>query len=243
MSIFSRFTPIATALLPNAEQDDVFAALNLLLPWNRDKWLAGKELGELEETFKKYFNAKQAVSFSSARSGFYAILKGITEVYGIKPEESEVLIQAYTTIAIPNAIKWAGFKPVYVDIKEDTFNIDPDKIEEKITPRTKILLAQHTFGIPAQMDKIAEIAKMRKLILIEDCAHSLGAEFKGKRIGTFGEAAFFSFGRDKIISSTSGGIAIANNENLAEKLKNFRDSLPLPPKKWIFQQLMHPVAF
>lgn len=244
MSILSRFTPISTALLPNAEFDDIKLALKLFLPWNWNKWRDGEEISELENKFKEYFGVKHAISFSSGRVGLYAILKSLISQYPISNiQYPEVVTQAYTTIAIPNAIKWAGMNPVYADIKEETYNIDPDKIEAKITPNTKAIIVQHTFGIPAEMDKISEICKRHNLFLIEDCAHSLGAEFGGKKIGAFGGAAFFSFGRDKIISSTSGGMAITNDDELAKKIRNFQNSLGFPPRKWIFRQLAHPLVF
>ncbi|MBU4056855.1 aminotransferase class I/II-fold pyridoxal phosphate-dependent enzyme, partial [Patescibacteria group bacterium] len=162
---------------------------------------------------------------------------------GGTPQPAEVIIQAYTTIALPLAIQKSGFTPIYVDIREDTFNIDPDKIEAKITPNTKAIIVQHTFGTPAQMDKILAICKRHNLFLIEDCAHSFGAEFGSKKVGVFGDAAFFSFGRDKIISSTNGGIVITNDDELAKKIRDFQNSLGLPPRKWIFQQLAHPLVF
>lgn len=232
------FSPIATALLPNAEKDDILLVLKLFLPWNWSKWQRHEAVGELENKFREYFKLKHAISFSSGRVGLYAILKTLEHDQG-----SEIITQAYTTIAIPNAIKLAGFSPVYVDIREDTYNIDPQKIEAKITSKTIAIIVQHTFGIPASMDIICDIAKKHRLFLIEDCAHSLGAEFKGRKVGTFGEAAFFSFGRDKIISSTSGGMVMANNDILAEKIKKYRDSLYFPPKFWIFRQLAHPLIF
>lgn len=243
--IFKKYTPVSTALLPNAELDDIKIVLNMFLPWNWSKWKNGKEIGELEDEFKEYFSAKHAVSFSSGRVGLYAILKSISFSLGSAfiVQRSEVILQAYTTIAIPIAVKQAGFVPVYADIKEDTYNIDPINIEEKITENTKAIIVQHTFGIPAEMDKITEICRKHNLILVEDCAHSLGAEFGGKKIGIFGDVAFFSFGRDKIISSTSGGMVIIKNEKLAEKIKEFQGSLSFPPLKWIFQQMAHLFVF
>lgn len=244
MSIFSHFTPISAALLPNAESDDIRLVLSMFLPWNWNKWRVGKEINELESKFSQYFGVKQAISFSSGRVGLYAILKSIynlqSTTYNLQPE---VILQAYTTIALPLAIKQAGFTPVYVDINENTLNIDPSKIEAKITKNIKAIIVQHTFGLPAEMDKILEICRKYNLILIEDCAHSLGAEYNGQKIGTFGDAAFFSFGRDKIISSTSGGMVIAKNEKLAEKIKEFHGDLGFPPTKWIFQRLLHPLLF
>ncbi len=276
MSIFSKFTPISTALLPNAESDDIKLVLKSFLPWNWSKWREGKEINELENKFSQYFGVRQAISFSSGRVGLYAILSviaspelvegrgnpvngaintglsafggsvvGMTSSASIPRNDSggEILLQAYTTIALPLAIKKAGFAPVYVDIKEDMFNIDPVKIEAKITDRTKAIIVQHTFGIPAEMDKISEICKKHNLFLIEDCAHSLGAEFDGKKLGIFGDAAFFSFGRDKIISSTSGGMVIAKNEKLAGKIKEFQYNLNFPSIKWILRQLFHPLIY
>ncbi|MFH1049016.1 MAG: aminotransferase class I/II-fold pyridoxal phosphate-dependent enzyme [Patescibacteria group bacterium] len=244
MSMFSYFKPISTALLPNAELDDIKIVLKLFLPWNWSKWQEGKEIGELENKFKEYFGVKHAISFSSGRAGLYAILKSLILQYPISNiQYPEVIAQAFTTIAIPNAIKQAGFKTVYIDIKEDTYNIDPDKIEEKITANTKAIIVQHTFGVPAEMDKILAFCKKHNLLLIEDCAHSLGAEFGGKKAGTFGGAAFFSFGRDKIISSTSGGMVITSDNVLADEIKKFQSILEFPSKKWILQQLAHPLVF
>ncbi len=271
MSIFSYFKPIITALSPNAEKDDIFLALNLFLPWSWSKWQKGKDIQQLENKFKEYFNVKYAISFSSGRVGLYAILSVIASPalagrnnpadeaakHGIasslpkvasrndndKNLRFEIITQAYTTIALPNAIKWAGFKPVYVDIKENTYNTDPDKIEAKISAKTKALIVQHTFGLPTEMDRIQTLCQKHKLFLIEDCAHSLGAEFNGQKVGTFGDAAFFSFGRDKIISAVNGGMVITNNELLAEKIKAYRDSLSWPPLFWIFQRLAHPLIF
>lgn len=245
MSIFRYFTPISTALLPNVEIDDIQLVLSFLLPWNWSNWREGKKNSEFENIFSKYFGIKSAVSFSSGRVGLYAILKSISDFQNQDSiaKRSEIIIQAYTTIALPLAIKKAGFTPVYADIKEDTLNIDPDEIEKKITSQTKAVIVQHTFGIPAEMDKIMAICKRHNLFLIEDCAHSLGAEYGGKKIGVFGDASFFSFGRDKIISSTSGGMVITNNEKLAEKIREFQGNLNFPPLKWIFRQLMHPLIF
>ncbi len=242
MSIFSRFTPISAALLPNAEFDDVAIALRSFLPWNWYKWKQGDGISKFEDKFKEYFNVKYAFSFSSGRAGFYAILRSLDK-RADDLKEPEIVIQAYTTIAIPLAVKRAGFKPVYADIKEDSYNIDLLQIEKKITSQTKAILVQHTFGIPTEMDKIMVLCKKHNLILIEDCAHSLGAEYGGKKIGTFGDAAFFSFGRDKIISSTSGGMVIVNNEKLADKIKKFQSGLSFPQNKWIFRQLMHLIIF
>ena len=102
-------------------------------------------------------------------------------------------------------------------------------------------MVQHTFGQPSEMDEILEICRQHNLILIEDCAHSLGAEYKNRKVGTFGKAAFFSFSRDKVISSVYGGMAVTNDENLAKKIKDYQEKIGYPSNFWIFQQLLHPV--
>jgi dTDP-4-amino-4,6-dideoxygalactose transaminase len=237
MSIFKRFRPIASALAPNYTILDVLIAERyLLFPWNWQKWQRGKNARRLERKFCEYMNCRWAVSFDSGRSGFYAILKSL----GIK-DYDEVILQSFTTVALPNVIRWCGAVPVYVDIDEKTYNIDPEKIEDKITKRTKAIVVQHTFGNPADVDRIMEIAEKHNLYVIEDCAHSLGAEYKGRKTGMFGNAAFFSFGRDKVISSVSGGMAITNNQELGRKIKEFRDQMSYPRKVLIARQLLHPI--
>ena len=228
--------PISISLSPNTERDDVVLTLKLIFqPW---KWKKGKATKELENEFKKYLGVKYAFSFNSGRSCFYAILKSLD----LEPGD-EVLLQAFTCNAAANPILWAGFKPVYVDCDEDDFNINIGDLKKKITPQSKVLLVQHTFGLPADMDKIMEICQENNLILIEDCAHSLGAKYKGQKVGTFGKAAFFSFSRDKIISSVYGGIAVTNDPLLAEKLQQYQIEFGYPSYFWIFQQLLHPVLF
>ncbi|MBW6440922.1 aminotransferase class I/II-fold pyridoxal phosphate-dependent enzyme [Patescibacteria group bacterium] len=236
MSIFKRFQPIAAAFAPNYTFWDCLIAGKYLLPWNWDKLQKGKNYRRLERKFCGYMGSRWAVSFDSGRSGFYAILKCLQ----IK-DYDEIILQAFTTVALPNIIQWCGAKPVFVDIKEKTLNIDPSKIEKKITKKTKAIIVQHTFGNPAEIDEIIKIAKKHNLYIIEDCAHSLGAEYQGKKTGTFGDAAFFSLGRDKVISSVAGGVVVTNNNELGEKIKQFRDQMPYPKKSLVFRQLLHPI--
>ena len=235
--MFNKFRPIASSLSPNLTLRDIFIAGRFLfLPWNWLKWQKGKNTRKLEHKFNKYLRTRWAVSFASGRAGFYAILKCLDIEEG-----DEVILPAFTTVALPNAVKWRGAKPVYVDIEEDTYNINPDLIESKITGKTKMIVAQHTFGNPVRLDKIAEIAKRHNLYLIEDGAHSLGAEYQNKKVGTFGKAAFFSLGRDKVISSVSGGMVVTNDQELGRKIKEFRDGLPYPDFLTIKRQLLHPL--
>lgn len=230
----SYFKPISISLSPNVEKDDLHLALNLIIrPW---LWKEGKTVKELEEQFKKYLGVKYALSFNSGRSSFFAILKSLN-----LPEESEVLLQAFTCNAVPNPILWAGLKPVYVDCNKDDFNINPEDLERKINTKSRAVVVQHTFGLPADMDKIRSICAKYNLLLVEDCAHSLGAEFNGIRVGSQSRAAFFSFSRDKIISSVYGGIAVTNDDAIAKKLGDLQKEFGQPKRFWIFQQLFHPI--
>lgn len=229
--------PISISLSPNTEKDDISLAFKLLFQlrhWKKELREAGPPL--IEEEFGRYLGVKHAVSFNSGRSSLMAILNSLGFQKG-----DEVLLQAFTCNAAANPIIWSGFKPVYVDCDENTFNMDAEDLRRKITLKSKAVMVQHTFGLPAEMDEILKICKEQNLILIEDCAHSLGAEYKGKKVGTFGQAAFFSFSRDKVISSVYGGMAVTNDDMLAEKIRGYQEKLSFPSYFWIKQQLLHPV--
>ena len=236
--MFKTFQPIASSLAPNYTIWDVLIASKcLFLPWNWRKLQKGKNSRKLERKFCSYISSKWAISFDSGRSGLYAILKCLE----IK-DYDEIILQAFTTVALSNAIKWCGAKPVYIDIVKNTYNINPEKIEEKITDKTKAIIVQHTFGNSCEMDKIMEIARKHNLYVIEDCAHSLGAEYQNKKLGTIGDAAFFSFGRDKVISAVAGGMVTTNNNKLGEKIKEFRNQMSYPKKSLIIRQLFQPIV-
>ena len=177
----------------------------------------GKHIKQYEKEFSRYCGVKYAISFGEGRMAFYAILKAI----GIK-EGDEVILPGYTCVVVPNAIIYCGAKPVYVDIDPDTLNIYVSKIEEKITPRTKVIYAQHTFGSFCNMDAIMKIARKYNLKVIEDCAHALGAEYNGKKTGTFGDAAYFTTEQSKIISTGMGGMAITNDEEIAARIREIQ---------------------
>jgi len=228
------FKPISISLSPNVEKDDLKLALNLIIrPW---LWKNGKAIKEIEDRFKEYLGVKYAFSFNSGRSSFYAILKSLD-----LREGDEVLLQAFTCNAVPNPVLWANLKPVYVDCNKDDFNISVDDLESKITTRTRVVVVQHVFGQPADMDRIRAVCSANNLILLEDCAHSLGAEYNRQKVGAFNKAAFFSFSRDKIISSIYGGIATTNDKSVAEKLEALQKEFGQPSRFWIFQQLLHPI--
>jgi len=236
----SYFKPISISLSPNVEKDDLHLALNLIIrPW---LWKKGKAIKNLEGEFREYLGVKYAVSFNSGRSSFFAILKALNLPTRVGMEQgSGVLLQAFTCNAVPNPVLWADLEPVYVDCSKDDFNIDLDDLKAKINVKSRVVVVQHTFGQPCNMDEVRAICGANNLILVEDCAHSLGAEFKGLRVGANSKAAFFSFSRDKIISSVYGGMAVTNDDVIGKKLEELQKEFGQPSNFWIFQQILHPI--
>jgi len=229
---------ISTTLSPNTQNDDVFLAFKML--FKPSYWQGGTD-GQtspkqaLEAIFCSNLGIKHAYSFNAGRSALLAILEALKA-----PQESEILVQAYTCNAVLNPILKTGLKPIFVDI-DDKLNIDPRDCQRKITNKTKAIIVQHTFGHVCQIEEIQRIAQENKIILIEDCAHSLGIKYNNQYLGTFGDAAFYSFGRDKMISCVYGGMATAKNEIIGQNLEKNYQNLEYPQKSWTFQQLLHPV--
>lgn len=207
----------------------------------------GKQIKEYEERFREYLGVKYSFSFGTGRMAFYSILKAM----GIKKGD-EVILPGYTCVVVPNAVIYCGGKPVYIDIDRKTLNIDASKIEKKITPRTKVIYAQHTFGSFCDMSFITKIAKKHNLQVVEDCSQAFGAEYAGRKLGTFGNAAYFTTEQSKIISTGMGGMAVTNNKELAVKIKQIQDQADFYEEKvvkkialqivlyWIFY---HPLIY
>lgn len=237
--------PIFISLSPNVEKEDRRLAWQLL--WQSWRWKRGRAIALCEQWFREYFSVVHAWSVNSGRSGLFLILKAL-EIR----EGDEVLLQAFTCNAVPNPVLWVGATPIYVDINEETLNIDPADFEKKITPRAKAVIVQHTFGYPADMDRILAIAKKYNLVVIEDCAHALGGAYtpppqggrkgEGKKLGTLGDVAFFSFGRDKVVSSVYGGMIITKDAVIARRIEAIYNNILYPGLYWIKQQLRHPIV-
>lgn len=218
---------LACDLGPNIFFFDVLSSLGqLIFPSGQ------RSVNQLEEVFTKDFG--QAVAFNSGRSALLAILKSLNLKRG-----DEVLLQAYTCVAVPDAVLWADLKPVFVDIEERSLGMNPFDFKNKITKRSKVLIIQHTFGIPAKVKELLTIARKNNLVVVEDCAHALGIKYQGKLLGRFGDLAFFSFGRDKIISGVFGGMVTTKDKELVEKLRKYQQSLNLPSLGWTLIQLIY----
>lgn len=225
---------LSISLSPNVQGDDLLLTWKYLFrPW---QWKNGRSLSELEDAFRSFFGVSAAFALNSGRSCLSLLLRA----FGVQKGD-EILLQAFTCSAVPAPILWLGAQPIYVDVDADTLTLDTLDLEKKITPRSKGIIVQHTFGQAAHIHTILEIARKHHLFVIEDCAHSIGNEYHGKKLGTFGDAAFLSFGRDKVISCVYGGMILTRDAELGQKLRELIDTIPFPSLFWIKQQLLHPI--
>ncbi|MHC4159150.1 MAG: DegT/DnrJ/EryC1/StrS family aminotransferase, partial [Planctomycetota bacterium] len=179
-----------------------------------------------EGAFTRWFNTGNALSFWKGRVALYAILKAM----GIG-QSDEVILPGYTCVMDVNPIKYLGGNPVYVDIEPETFNTNVKLLQEAITPNTKVIIAQHTYGYPCNMDAIMDISKKNDIPVIEDCCLALGSKYKEKTVGAFGKAAYFSFQWNKSFTTGLGGMVLANDSELAEKIDSLRTEACKPSKK------------
>jgi perosamine synthetase len=182
----------------------------------------GRAVREYEREFERLLGVAHAYAFGSGRVGLYGILSAM----GIGKGD-EVLVQVPTHVVVPNAIRYSGAKPVFVDSRADNFNMDLAHAEDLVTARTKVLLLQHTFGIPIDLDAALDLAGRHGLKVIEDCAHALGARYDGRHVGSFGDAAFFST-EEKTISSAMGGMVVTSDDGLADRIEQFQASCSDP---------------
>jgi perosamine synthetase len=214
---------------------DCVTALRYLLTPNR--LVEGAAIAQYERAFERQVGVGHAYSFASGRVGLYGLLRAMHVGQG-----DEVLVQVPTHVVVPNAIRYTGAAPVFVDSQPDTFNMDLDQAEQRITARTKVLLLQHTFGIPIDLDAALDLAARHRLRVIEDCAHALGATYDGRHVGSFGDAAFFST-EEKTISSGMGGVVVTNDPVLAELMEAFQASCARPPAVLAARYLLKVIVF
>jgi dTDP-4-amino-4,6-dideoxygalactose transaminase len=185
----------------------------------RGSYILGEEVKAFEEEFARCCGAKYGVGVSTGLDALHLILKA----YGIGKGD-EVIVPAHTFIATWFAVSSAGATPVPVEVDERTYNLDPTLIKPKITRRTKAIIAVHLYGQPADLDPIREIARQRKLKLIEDAAQAHGAKYKGRPVGGLGDAAAFSFYPAKNLGALGDGGAITTNDRkLYERIKSLRN--------------------
>lgn len=226
--------PILISISPNTDQSDVIKAIKTI--FKPHHWQKGNQISQLSTKLKNLLDRQNIWLFNAGRNALEIGLKSLN----LKSTD-EVLCQAFTCIAVPNAIKWAGAQPVFVDTVKNGFNISLKDIEKKLTKNSKALIVQHNFGLPDDLESIKKICQKHQLILIEDCAHTLGAKINQQPIGSFGDLTILSFGRDKAISSVFGGALLSNHKDLSKKIDLLFSKLNYPDKFWIFKQLLHPI--
>jgi perosamine synthetase len=218
---------------PNMTKESLRLSLRLLLPTQWGKWYTSEPVAEVESLLSKHLSGASVYTIDSGRSALYLALQTL----GVKAGD-EVVVSGYTCIVVPNAIVALGATPVYVDI-DDQLCIDPVSLKARITPKTKAIILQHTFGYPGQLTELLRIAKEAGIPTIEDCAHSLGSMYEGKPLGTFGDLAILSFGTEKIISSIRGGAVVVNNPIYVDGVKKKINALSSFPRLLLFRHLLY----
>ena len=197
------------------------------------------------EKFKEYFGGAEAFSFWKARVALYAVLKALGVGAG-----DEVILPGYTCVMDVNPIKYLGAKPVYVDIEPDTFNMNVGLLEEKISPATKVIIAQHTYGYVCDIDRIIEIAARHNIAVIEDCCLCFGSTYKGRLAGTMGVASYFSGQWNKPFTTGLGGVAVCFDEKLASRMRDickneliepsFKEKMMLAAQFYVYKAFIYP---
>ncbi|OGJ16236.1 aminotransferase DegT [Candidatus Pacearchaeota archaeon RBG_13_33_26] len=205
--------PVCKPWLPGKEREYVNDAIET-------NWIssAGKYIEKFEEGFAKFCGTDYGVCCTSGLAALHLACAAL----GLKKGD-EVIVPTFTMAASVNAIIFTGAKPVLVDCDKETYCIDVDKIEEKITGKTKAIMPVHIYGHPCEMDKILELAKKYNLFVIEDAAEAHGAEYKGRLCGNMSDIGCFSFYANKILTTGEGGMCMTNNKELADKMRKLRN--------------------
>jgi UDP-4-amino-4,6-dideoxy-N-acetyl-beta-L-altrosamine transaminase len=204
----NKFIPFCRPSIGKEEINEMTKAL-------KSGWLTtGPRTVAFEKALARYVGARRTVAVNSCTGALHLALLALD----IGPDD-EVITSPFTFASTANVIVQVGAKPVFVDIDQETFNIDPEKIEKAITSKTKAIIPVHYAGQACDMDRIMKIAKKYRLYVIEDAAHAIGTEYKNKKIGSIGTATCFSFYATKNMTTGEGGAVTTNNAKLAEKIE------------------------
>ena len=198
-------------------RDDINSAIQRVL--DSGWYVLGEEVTRFEKEFAQFNTISHTVGVGSGTEALHIALRALDIGQG-----DEVITTAHTAVATASAIDLAGAKPIFVDIEPDFFTIDPDLIEDAITPKTKAIIPVHIYGQPCNMDAIMKIANKNNFKVIEDCAQTHGAEYNGKRVGSIGDVGCFSFYPTKNMGAIGdGGALVTNDDQLVEKIKLLRE--------------------
>jgi len=215
--------------LPIAEPNLCGKELDYVIDAVISTWISstGKYILEFEDRFSKYCGVQYGVATSNGTTALHLALTALGIGIG-----DEVIVPDITFAATINAVLYTGATPVIVDIEQDSWCIDPKEIKRALSPKTKAIIPVHIYGQPCDMEQIMQIARENDLYVVEDCAEAHGAEYKGKKVGSFGDISCFSFFGNKVITTGEGGMCITNNKEYAERMKLYRDHGMSKDKKY-----------
>src|SRR5256885_127451 len=212
-------TPVRKTLLPYGRQSIDESDIQAVVDTLRSDWLTtGPRIAEFEEAFAAWVGAKYAVSFSSGTAALHAAAFAA----GLKPGD-EAITSPLTFAATANCVLYQGATPIFADVSPDTLNLDPEKAAACVTPHTKAILPVDYAGHPADLEHVSEIAERYGLTVIEDACHALGAEYRGRRVGSLSHMTVFSFHPVKHLTTGEGGMVTTDNPRFADTLRKFRN--------------------
>ncbi|HYB61060.1 MAG TPA: DegT/DnrJ/EryC1/StrS family aminotransferase [Methylomirabilota bacterium] len=209
---------------PDIREEDIAAVAGVL---RTPRLSLGPKLEEFERAIAGYVGAGHAVGVSSGTAGLHLLVRAL----GIGPGD-EVIVPSFAFIAVANVLLYERAIPVLIDIESATLNLDPSRIEAAISPRTKAILVVHTFGCPAELPEILEIARRHHLCVIEDCCEALGAEYDGRKVGARADAGVFAFYPNKQITTGEGGMVVTDNPRLASVVRALRNHGRVDSDDW-----------
>lgn len=185
----------------------------------RSGWISskGQYIAAFEDRFAEFIGVRHALSVCNGTVALHVALAAL----GIGPGD-EVIVPTFTYIAPVNAVVYCGATPVFVDADPDTWQLDPNDVYRRITPKTKAIIVVHLYGHPAEMNALTTLAQEHGLFIVEDCAEAFGATYQGKHVGTFGDIATFSFYGNKTITTGEGGMVTTNDDMLAERIRRLK---------------------
>ncbi|MDW5266515.1 MULTISPECIES: DegT/DnrJ/EryC1/StrS aminotransferase family protein [Acidobacteriaceae] len=214
--------PLSSTDITDAEIEAVTAVLRT------SRLSLGPQMVAFEDAMANYIGTSHAIAVSSGTAGLHLCIKAL----GIG-EGDEVIVPSFTFIAAANAIRYEGAQPVFVDIDAESLNMSPASIEQAITPKTRAILVVHTFGRPAEMEAIMDIASRHHLLVIEDACEAIGATYQGRKAGSFGDAAVFAFYPNKQITTGEGGMVVTRRSELAAHIRALRNQGRYDSTDWL----------
>jgi perosamine synthetase len=210
---------------PDITEQDIEAVTGVL---RTSSLSLGPKVREFERAIAQYVSAADVVAVSSGTSGLHLCIRALGVSAG-----DEVIVPSFAFIAVANAVRYERATPVFVDVDAQTLNLDPSLLEQAITPRTRAIIVVHTFGCPAELASILQIARRHGLFVIEDACEAIGAEYKGQKVGALGDVGVFAFYPNKQITTGEGGAVVTNNPEIACKVRKLRNQGRDDSEAWL----------